>query len=247
MPHYSPELEKGMGKIETRIENLERMEREIWRRVDDMEEREEDIEVKLGLKSRISRTYKPKFIKKQVNDVKRRVKRIRRLGSERIMKRRSRMQRQIKDVVKKAGDEVRGGPSVVEEMIPWEEKKIQEERKDILKKQVSDVIEKYKKVKKENRKEIPGEIKQLKILTGEEASDARILFEFLLKRGSASLEDAVKELDADKETVSSWGDDLKASGLIDVNEFAGRTIMKLRDISTAIDEKKKRAGYISSL
>lgn len=237
MPHHTPEWEDHMEKIETRIENLERMEKELWGRVDDMEMREEEIEVKLGMTSRISRIYKPRFIKKQASDVKRRVKGIRRLGSEKLMERRDRMQRQIKDVVKKV-DDVKEDLPVDEGMNPEEEKRIREERKNILKKQVSGVIEKYKDVKKEKKKEIPKEIKQMKILTGEEASDARLLFAFLLKRGSASLEEAVKELDADKETVSSWANDLKASGLIDVNDFAGNTIMKLRDISPAVGEKE---------
>lgn len=235
MPHHAPEWEDHMGKIETRIENLERMEREMWGRVNDIESREEDIEVKLGMKSRVSRVYKPKLIKKQTNDAKMRIERVRRLGSEKLKERRARMQRQIKDVVKKA-DDVKEGPVSVEEKSPEEERKIQEERKNILKKQVSGVIEKHRGAKKEE-KEIPKEIKQLKILTGEEASDARLLFAFLLKRGSVSLEDAMNELGSDKEAIESWANDLKASGLIDVNVFAGKTMMKLRDISAATGEK----------
>ena len=236
MPHHAPEWEDHMGKIEVRIENLERMEREIWERVDDIERREEDIEVKFGMKGRVSRVYKPKLIKKQTNDVKMRIERVRRLGSEKLKDRRERMQRQIKDVVRKA-DDVKEEPLADEGMSPEEERKIQEERKNILKKQVSGVIKKHKDVKKE-KKEIPKEIKQLKILTGEEASDARLLFAFLLKRGSVSLEDAVNELDSDKEAIESWAKDLKASGLIDVNVFAGKTVMKLKDISAAVGEKK---------
>ncbi|MBU4265914.1 MAG: hypothetical protein L6243_00425 [Candidatus Altiarchaeales archaeon] len=225
-----------MEKIEVRIENLERMERELWGRVDDIEMREEDVEVKLGMKNRVSRVYKPKLIKKQTNDVKRRIERVRRLGSEKLNDRRERMRRQIKDVVKKA-DDVKEAPVSVEEKSLDEEKKIHEKRKDILKKQVSGVIEKHKDVKKE-KKEIPKEIRQLKILTGEEASDARLLFAFLLKRGSVSLEEAVNELDSDKEAIESWAKDLKASGLIDVNVFAGKSVMKLKDISAAVGEKQ---------
>lgn len=237
MPHHAPEWEDHMEKIEVRIENLERMERELWGRVDDIEMREEDVEVKLGMKNRVSRVYKPKLIKKQTNDVKRRIERVRRLGSEKLNDRRERMRRQIKDVVKKA-DDVKEEPVSVEETSLDEEKKIHEKRKDILKKQVSGVIEKYKDVKKEEKKEIPKEIRQLKILTGEEASDARLLFAFLLKRGSVSLEEAVNELDSDKEAIESWAKDLKASGLIDVNVFAGKSVMKLKDISAAVGEKQ---------
>jgi len=237
MPHHAPEWEDHMEKIEVRIENLERMEREIWERVDDIERREEDMEVKSGMKSRVSRVYKPKLIKKQTDDVKSRIERVRRLGSEKLKDRRERMQRQIKDVVKKA-DDVKEEPPVDEGMGPKEKKKIQEGRKNILKRQVSGVIEKYKDVKKDEGEEIPKDIKQLKILTGEEASDARLLFAFLLKRGSVSLEEAIEELDSDKEAIGSWAKDLKASGLIEVNVFAGKTIMKLRDISAAVGEKK---------
>lgn len=236
MPHHAPDWEDHMEKIEVRIENLERMERELWGRVDDIEMREEDVEVKLGMKNRVSRVYKPKLIKKQTNDVKRRIERVRRLGSEKLNDRRERMRRQIKDVVKKA-DDVKEAPVSVEEKSLDEEKKIHEKRKDILKKQVSGVIEKHKDVKKE-KKEIPKEIRQLKILTGEEASDARLLFAFLLKRGSVSLEEAVNELDSDKEAIESWAKDLKASGLIDVNVFAGKSVMKLKDISAAVGEKQ---------
>ncbi|MBU4407058.1 MAG: hypothetical protein KKB24_05675, partial [Candidatus Altiarchaeota archaeon] len=139
-----------MEKIEVRIENLERMERELWGRVDDIEMREEDVEVKLGMKNRVSRVYKPKLIKKQTNDVKRRIERVRRLGSEKLNDRRERMRRQIKDVVKKA-DDVKEAPVSVEEKSLDEEKKIHEKRKDILKKQVSGVIEKHKDVKKEKK------------------------------------------------------------------------------------------------
>jgi len=235
MPHHQPEWEGHMEKIETRIENLERMERELWGRVDDIEMREEEMEIKLGMKSRISRVYKPKLIKKQTNDVKRRIERVRRLGSTKLKERRERMQRQIKDVVSKAGDGDKEEPPVVEEMSPEKKKKIQEARKNILKKQVSGVIDKHKEVKKE-KGVIPKDIKKLKILTGEEASDARLLFEFLLKRGSAYIDEAMKELDSNKETVSSWAEDLKASGLIDVNDFAGKKVMKLRDISAAVGE-----------
>jgi len=237
MPHHAPEWEDHMEKIETRIENLERMEREIWERVDDIERREEDVEVKLGMKSRVSRVYKPTLIKKQTNDVKMRIERVRRLGSEKLNERRERMQRQIKDVVKKA-DDVKEVPPADEGVSPEEERKIHEGRKNILKKQVSGVIEKYKDVKKGEEKEIPKEIKQLKILTGEEASDARLLFAFLLKRGSVSLEEAIEELDSDKDAIESWAKDLKASGLIEVNVFAGKTVMKLRDISAAVGEKQ---------
>ncbi len=239
MPYHSPEWKNHMEKIDIRIENLERMERELWRRVDDIEGREEDVEVKLGMRSRISRIYKPRFIKKQVNDIERRVKRMRRPGSDRIGKRRTMMQRQIKDVVKKADEVVREEPFTVGEIGPGDEKKIQKERRDILKREISNVIKKHKGAEEEEKRGIPKEIKQLKILTGEEASDARILFEFLLRTGSASMDEAVNELDVDRETVNSWMDDLKASGLIEVNEFAGRTVMKLRNIPIAVSEKKK--------
>jgi len=229
-----------MEKIETRIENMERMERELWRRMDDIERREEDIEVRLGVRSRVSRIYKPKFIEKHEVRFREGVRNIKRLGSAKIRERRGRMQRQIREVVKKSKEEEKE-PGAEEGKGSEEEKRIVEERKNILKKQISNVIERYKQGKKEEKgQEIPREIKQLKILTGGEASDARILFEFLLKKGSTNVEEAAKELNIHKETIESWAKDLESSGLIEVNEFTGKTLMKLRDISVAVGRKGKR-------
>jgi len=240
MSFDSVKWEIKLEKIETRIDNMERMERELWRRMDGIERKEEDIEIGLGIKSRTSRIYKPKFIENHETRFREGIRRIKKLGNAKIIERRERMQRQIQDAEKPKGDEKK---PVEGEKISEEEKRINEERRNILKKQIGSIMKKYKQGgKEEKERKIPKEIRQLKILTGEEASDARILFELLLKKGAVNLEDAVRELRIHKETIKSWAKDLESSGLIEVHVFAGRTLMKLRSIPVAAGEKEKKGN-----
>lgn len=228
-------LEEKEKELETRLANLETMEKDLRDKLRELGEQIKEVS-KGNLKKKAVKRYIPKELVKAEREIEGSVSNKKIINGAEPGFRKDLLEKQIKDVMQKY-------PRRQEETLKEDNVQISdEERRKILKKQIGELIEKFDdiaiKKDQESEREVKEPIKEVKIKTDE--SDARILFELLLRRGMVKSDDAANELKIDKKTIYNWTEDLEKSGLIEVTRYPyGVFELRLKDISVAIESKKK--------
>lgn len=222
-------LEEKEKELETRLANLEIIERELRDKLKELEAQIKEFGGG-GLKKKTIRKYIPSnFIKSETEKID--TKKI--TGAE-VEFRRDLLEKQIKDVIQKY-------PKRYEEK--QEDLKLipEEKKRGILKKQIGEIIKKFETRKDyKSEEEIKEPVRELKIRTDKDVWDARLLFELLLKVGVIKSDNAEKELGVDRKTINDWARDLEKGGLIEIMQYPyGISELRLKDISVAIESKKK--------